>query len=325
MKQLLTTILILTALWTTAQNVVISESESTADASAILDVQSSSKGLLLPRLTEQQRTTIAKPAAGLLVYQVDNSDGFYFYDGTVWVHLTTDQNIAADITDAGSGKVITYTERSNLEALIASDAANIETAGSGDVITDVERTMLSSALQQETDPLFTASQSSLNPVGTIIAFAGDTSKIPDGWMICDGRPLLRNAFSQLYDVIGVNWGVGDGVNTFNVPDLRGQFLRGTDQGAGNDLDSSKRLGGSLIDQVGSVQQDAIVNITGTIIGSNPNQSANGAFRASPFSAALPNQWGGRPGIIWTFDASNQVNVGSDVRPKNAYVNYIIKF
>lgn len=58
-------------------------------ASAQLDVTSTDKGALMPRLTESQRTGISSPAASLLVYQTDGASGFYYYTGSAWTNLTT--------------------------------------------------------------------------------------------------------------------------------------------------------------------------------------------------------------------------------------------
>jgi uncharacterized protein (TIGR02145 family) len=55
------------------------------DGSAMLDVSSTTKGFLPPRLTQTQRTAISSPAEGLLVYQTDNIVGYYYYTGTNWV------------------------------------------------------------------------------------------------------------------------------------------------------------------------------------------------------------------------------------------------
>ena len=71
-----------------AQNVGINDDGSQPDNSAMLDVKSISKGLLIPRMTEAQRTAIAGPATGLLVYQNDGTEGFYYYDGAVWTNLS---------------------------------------------------------------------------------------------------------------------------------------------------------------------------------------------------------------------------------------------
>ena len=67
-----------------SQNVAINADGSSPDASAMLDVKSTSKGLLPPRMTAAQRIAIAAPATGLTVYQTDENKGIYFYDGSVW-------------------------------------------------------------------------------------------------------------------------------------------------------------------------------------------------------------------------------------------------
>ncbi len=72
-----------------AQNTAISDVVYTPAASAMLDVYSTTKGFLVPRLTQAQKTAIASPATGLLIYQTDGSAGFYYYDGTAWVPFTT--------------------------------------------------------------------------------------------------------------------------------------------------------------------------------------------------------------------------------------------
>ncbi|PSR54639.1 hypothetical protein AHMF7605_14545 [Adhaeribacter arboris] len=74
-----------------AQNTGISDISRTPDVSAVLDVYSTSKGILVPRMTEAQRTAIASPATGLLVYQTDGTTpGFYYYTGTTWTPLVSD-------------------------------------------------------------------------------------------------------------------------------------------------------------------------------------------------------------------------------------------
>lgn len=65
-----------------AQNVGISTDGSAPDNSAMLDVKSTSKGLLVPRMSEVQRLGISNPAKGLLVFQIDEAAGFYYNQGT---------------------------------------------------------------------------------------------------------------------------------------------------------------------------------------------------------------------------------------------------
>eukprot|EP01041_Mallomonas_annulata_P000225 gene225-410_t len=70
-----------------AQSVGINNTGATAQPSAMLDVSSTNKGLLVPRMTIAQRDAIASPATGLLVYQTNGTAGFYYYNGTVWTAI----------------------------------------------------------------------------------------------------------------------------------------------------------------------------------------------------------------------------------------------
>jgi len=69
--------------------VAINTTGAEPDTSAMLDVSSTTKGLLIPRMTQVQRTAIALPAKGLLVYQTETPEGFYIFDGTSWNHLSS--------------------------------------------------------------------------------------------------------------------------------------------------------------------------------------------------------------------------------------------
>ena len=57
------------------------------NTNAALDINSTTKGMLIPRMTATQRTAISSPASGLMVYQTDGSDGFYYYNGTDWKQI----------------------------------------------------------------------------------------------------------------------------------------------------------------------------------------------------------------------------------------------
>ena len=81
-------IFFLSCLSLSAQNVAITDNESyTAHPSAMLDVKSVTKGMLVPRLTTVQREGVSNPATGLLVFDTDEGT-FYFYNGTAWVDLS---------------------------------------------------------------------------------------------------------------------------------------------------------------------------------------------------------------------------------------------
>jgi hypothetical protein len=65
-------------------------------------------------------------------------------------------------------------------------------------------------------------KSKVVPIGTILAFAGETKTIPDGWLLCNGDLIQRTAYPELFAAIGAAWGHSSS-NDFNLPDLRGTF------------------------------------------------------------------------------------------------------
>ena len=71
-----------------AQGVAINEDNTDPDPTAILDVKSIDKGMLVPRMSSIQRTAIAAPATGLLVFDL-TTNGFWYFDGTVWVEISS--------------------------------------------------------------------------------------------------------------------------------------------------------------------------------------------------------------------------------------------
>lgn len=81
-----------------------------------------------------------------------------------------------------------------------------------------------------------ASESGLT--GTVSFFAGAAA--PSGWLKANGAAVSRDSYSALFAAIGTTFGVGDGATTFNLPDLRGEFLRGFDDGRG--VDSGRSFG-----------------------------------------------------------------------------------
>jgi hypothetical protein len=109
---------------------------STPHASAMLDVKSTDKGFLAPRMTQTQRNAIVSPAAGLLIYQTDNTPGFYYYNGTAWT--TADNNSGGTVTSVGislpgifsvSGSPVTTS--GTLTGTLATQVANTIFAGPG--------------------------------------------------------------------------------------------------------------------------------------------------------------------------------------------------
>jgi microcystin-dependent protein len=172
----------------------------------------------------------------------------------------------------------------------------------------------------------------LVPVGSIQPFAGGSDKVPDGWELCDGSSVSSSdpKYARLYAVIGTTFGNGSktgsgqaGTGNFNLPDLRGRFIRGVDQGVGRDPDRAARTpmidGGQAGDTVGSLQQDAL-----------QTHQHNYSRTYNPYGTAAYNggywfDWG-NDALAQTLASTDPLNSrnSSETRPKNMYVNFIIK-
>jgi microcystin-dependent protein len=160
-----------------------------------------------------------------------------------------------------------------------------------------------------------------DPPGSIIAFGGSTP--PSGWLLCDGSEYVVNLYPNLAAAIGTNFGGGTGY--FNVPDLRGQFLRGVDTASANnatvisynDPDAATRTamnpGGNTGARVGSVEVDTFASHTHGEFGSSG--------RTTDYNSTYTFYGEGGSSVYQQTAATG----GSETRPKNVYVNYIIKY
>lgn len=185
-------------------------------------------------------------------------------------------------------------------------------SGPVDSPTDGQANAQAQALANRTEYLFQR----LLPAGVIVPYGGATA--PSGWLACNGASVSRTTYSELFSAIGTAYGSSSGT-TFNVPDLRGRFLRGTNTfgtASGLDPDASSRTamatGGNTGDNVGSVQDDAFEAHTHTVNVENGINGAEAGATEDPSGSATPN----------TFDTGSAGD-STETRPKNAYVNYII--
>jgi hypothetical protein len=98
--------LLVSSVWA-QQNVGIGT--NTPHPTAILELYSTSKGLLIPRMTQAERDAISSPATGLLIYQTDNTPGFYYWNGTAWIPLLSSSS-GSGLFWSLTGNSITGTE-----------------------------------------------------------------------------------------------------------------------------------------------------------------------------------------------------------------------
>jgi len=157
---------------------------------------------------------------------------------------------------------------------------------------------------------------SLVPTASVFALA--TSTVPSGYLECDGAAVSRTTYADLFAAIGTTYGSGNGASTFNVPNLRGEFIRGWDNGRG--VDSGRTLGSTQSDENKSHNHTITdpghnhqVNINVYQQGAGPNASTDMANRAGNTTSSTS-----------TTGISLAASGGTESRPRNVAMMYVIK-
>ncbi|SMD18094.1 phage tail protein [Rhizobium sp. RU36D] len=161
-----------------------------------------------------------------------------------------------------------------------------------------------------------ASLREVAPPGAVSAFA--MSSAPVGWIKANGAAVSRSTYSALFAAIGTTFGVGDGSTTFNLPDLRGEFVRGWDDARG--IDASRGFGSAQGSQ--NLTHSHGVNDPGH---SHPYTRAwnGGLYAGGPFPARDSDNTL-NTGHVGT-GISIQASGGSEARPRNIALLYCIKY
>ena len=183
-------------------------------------------------------------------------------------------------------------------------------------------------------------ESNVTPPGTVTAYAapvGGAVDPPLGWLLCNGSAVSRTKYAGLFAVIGTTAGVGDGTTTFNLPDYRGYFLRGVDQGAGRDPEAATRTpmanGSNSGDAVNTLEAEAFKMHAhgGTTGGTHTQMTWTNAARdysGGPGPSCVGFPYVNVTGCGNFFDEHVHdiaPQGGTETRPVNAAVNYLVKY
>jgi microcystin-dependent protein len=142
------------------------------------------------------------------------------------------------------------------------------------------------------------------PTGAVLPFAGSVA--PTGFLLADGSAVSRTTYANLFAVVGVVYGPGDGSTTFNLPNTQGVFVRGAGTQTIGSTSYTGTPGSSENDEVGAhtVAIGVVSNIAGSVQGGanaipQSNQSINNAESIAQLT-------------------------GVETQPANICLNYIIK-
>jgi microcystin-dependent protein len=169
------------------------------------------------------------------------------------------------------------------------------------------------------------------PTGSVHMMA--TTTVPSGYLKCNGQAVSRTTFAALFAVIGETWGEGDGTTTFNVPEMRGEFVRGLDDGRG--VDSGRNIKNHQGDQ--NRQHSHSTSVTSTV--NDPGHIHQVQYSNSDSGDGVIEESGtGLSGQEPTLSATTGITVNTTVtvqndpsvqsqveaRPRNVAMLYVIK-
>lgn len=247
-------------------------------------------------------------------------------DGTI---VNADINASAAIVDtklatiSTAGKVsnsaTTATNANTANAIVSRDASGNFSAGtitaalSGNVTGNLTGTASAIAdgtvstakivdANVTTAKLATTTQQSLVPAGAVMPFAMNSA--PSGWLAADGTAVSRSTYAALFAAIGVTHGAGDSVTTFNLPDLRGIFVRGSGSQTISGTTYSGTFAAKQQDDFKSHTHKTGGNIAGASLSAGSALSTLPGFNTSQFTEATG---------------------GTETRPANIAMLYCIKF
>ena len=207
--------------------------------------------------------------------------------------------IAAEIVDR------TKADQGLQDQITAETANRVKVDKELQVSMNSEASSRSSAVQDLQAQIDALKKAECVPVGAVEYFARAIA--PEGWLKADGSAVLRTRYANLFAAIGTLYGAGDGSTTFNVPDLRGEFIRGFDDGRG--VDAGRKLG--------SLQTDGFKNHTHSLSIGKTAQDGKSWWH---------DTWSFTSGNYYASTTPNVLATGgTETRPRNISLLACIKY
>lgn len=236
------------------------------DQSAILDLSSSNKGLLMPRMSLQQRSGIQNPAQGLVIYQTDFLSGFYFYDGSEWkaITTTTSANSVADANNWGlTGNNVVATD---FLGTTNNFPLKIQVAGNWAGIISQSGTNAATMIGYATGPRIAAGANA----NTAIGYASMGGEVLTSVTGSDNNAMGYNALSRL---VGGSGNVAVGSSAL-------KFLTGGSNNFG--------LGGAALRDLTNGNDNVAIGYSSLVVANSGSSNSNIGIGAY----SLPNTQGG---------------------------------
>jgi microcystin-dependent protein len=248
--------------------------------------------------------------AAFAVYAPPSPKSYIIFNSSAYAATVYNSTVVGNTTAAGTGAVVP----AGKTMTVLTDGTDFstpyaETAGSGETqAPGTNNTKLA------TTAFVQAAVSLAVPSGAVFYFAMNAA--PTGYLEADGTAVSRSTYASLFSAIGTTFGVGDGSTTFNLPDLRAEFIRGWDDGRG--VDTGRAFGSAQADELEAHKHDIRVR------GSNSSHSHRVNGPAETYVAAgVSNSLGGS-GSIYNDDGAILNTGGTETRPRNVALLACIK-
>ena len=152
-----------------------------------------------------------------------------------------------------------------------------------------------------------------NIVGQVCFFGMTTA--PSGFLKCNGAAVSRTTYADLFTAIGTTYGAGDGSTTFALPDMRGEFPRGWDDGRG--VDTGRAIGTAQTDQFQAHRHNTKIQRLAVQVGTgNTAQTSTDFFSGTVYTVANDYLADG---------ANGTPRLGAETRSRNVALLTCIKF
>jgi len=247
----------------------------------------------------------------------------YFYTPQMSLLAAATTQFQADLANTAGDLLLVQQSTYTMAAISISTSQVVNygqgLGGGGDMVQSVIGVAIAQSTASIQTQINNISTSNLIPVGMIMTYI--STNAPSGYLYCNGQAVSTTTYSTLYAIIGFTYG-NPGSGNMNLPDMRGMFLRGLDNGKGRDPDGSFRV-------VGSTQSDSFQGHYHGIIDTN---IGSGTFLGQANIAQPGTGVGGVNGgnTLRAFDAMTDgvhgtPRTASETRPSNIAVSYIIKY
>ena len=239
-------------------------------------------------------------------YAVADPDGRYVLQSSISSSTTSTStasvanSLAVKTATDAAAAAQTTANTAVTNAAAAQTTANTAVTNAAAAQTTANTAVTNAAAAQTTANTAQATASSAFPVGAIFWFAASTA--PTGFLKANGAAISRTTYAALFAAIGTTFGAGDGTTTFALPDLRGEFIRGLDDGRG--VDSGRAFG--------SAQADELRSHTHTMY---------------PTAAIASRSEGGNGSSIFSnpYTGTTGATGGAETRPRNIALLACIKY